>query len=149
MKARSERHGSAQPERCAIRAAMHELSVEPSLKAVSFDRATGKLSVATFGWESNKAIGDRIAADLLEAPPAQGGEDCKLLQAGSNCDDCPRLLEMTGEKGYTIELSGDSTTWRASLVLRRHGYGVGGIFQCLNWLPVALQSPRRQRQDGQ
>ncbi len=105
-----EGHSSAQPERCLIKAAMHELSLEPSLRAVSFDHAAEKLSVASFGWEGSKRIGDRLATYLREAPSAQGADSCKLLQAGSDCHDCPRLIELTGEKGYTVEQSGNGIT---------------------------------------
>lgn len=74
---------------CVIRAVAGLLEQEPDIQAVTIDRRTGFVSLATLGGRYPAAGEQRLVATLQQARVPQSREStCALLQGTGSCDHC-------------------------------------------------------------
>ena len=97
-------------EHCLARSMLNTLAEEPTLEAVTIDRAHQKVSVATLGRTDVEKLTARITRELESAQADAGKGHCCLLGGKTNCDACEIPLSETERKKITIRTEGDATT---------------------------------------
>src|SRR5215467_2495579 len=90
MAADSEREHS--PERhehpCLARSVVDALAEDPTLEAVTIDRAHKKISVATLGQTDVPRLTERISKTFQSAQAAKAEHGCTLLAGHGECRTC-------------------------------------------------------------
>ena len=104
----NDRHRAAEP--CLARSLLHTLAEEPSLEAVTIDRAHQKVSVATLGRTDVEKLTARISRELASAQAADRESHCCLLGGKTACDACELPLSEAQRGAITIRTEGDATT---------------------------------------
>ena len=99
-----------EPESCLARSLADTLAEEPSLEAVTIDRARRKISVATLGRADVEKLTERITEKLAVAQSAVGVNHCSLLAGKSDCATCDQPLSEAERRKITIHTEGDATT---------------------------------------
>ena len=79
-------------ERCLARSLLHTLAEEPTLEAVTIDRANQKISVATLGRTDVEKLTARISHDLETVQSVSQQQPCRLLDGQDRCDICDTPL---------------------------------------------------------
>jgi Zn2+/Cd2+-exporting ATPase len=95
---------------CVARSVVEALSVEPSLEAVTIDRAHQKISVATLGRTDESRLTRSITDSIQSAYEHGQVERCQLLQGQSQCQTCGHPLSDVERQNIVIRHQGDSTT---------------------------------------
>lgn len=98
------------PANCLARSLAETLAEEPSLEAVTIDRAHQKISVATLGRTDVAKITERVSHQLAAAESAGGENRCSLLVGKDECLTCRNPLTEAERRKITIRIEGDSTT---------------------------------------
>ncbi len=102
------------PEReaghCLARSVADTLVEEPTLEAVTIDRARRKISVATLGRADVSQLTGRITRQLEAAQAADTGPVCSLLSGEGDCSSCDAPLSDDEQKRIRIRHEGDITT---------------------------------------
>jgi Zn2+/Cd2+-exporting ATPase len=96
--------------RCLARSVVDTLAEEPSLEAVTIDRAHRKISVATLGKTDVEKLTRRITVKFQAVQSADADRACSLLAGKNDCAVCDLPLSETERKKITIRNSGDATT---------------------------------------
>jgi Cd2+/Zn2+-exporting ATPase len=102
-------HGS-DPAKCVARSVIEALSDEPTLEAVTIDRAGQKISVATLGRTDAPRLVENVSHRIQQAYQADRQSPCQLLQGQSSCDTCDLPLSPEERQKITIQQSGDGMT---------------------------------------
>ncbi len=97
-------------EKCLARSLADTLAEEPSLEAVTIDRARRKISVATLGRTDVEKLTERLTQKLSTAQSAVAEKHCSLLAGKSDCATCNQPLSETERKKITIRTEGNATT---------------------------------------
>jgi Cd2+/Zn2+-exporting ATPase len=87
-----------------------ELAKEPTLEAVTIDRARKTISVATLGRTDVLKITERIKVTLEKAQAEAGTHGCNLLTSVGDCASCSHPLSQADSQTITIQHSQDLTT---------------------------------------
>jgi Cd2+/Zn2+-exporting ATPase len=98
---------------CFARSVVDTLAEEPTLKAVTIDRAQRKISVATLGRVPQGGMAkltERITTQFQAAQAADTGRACKLLSGAGDCLTCDTPLSEAERKKITIQNDGPTTT---------------------------------------
>jgi Zn2+/Cd2+-exporting ATPase len=95
---------------CLARTVAEELAKEPTLEAVTIDRARKTISVATLGRTDVPKITERIKVTLEQAQAEAGARGCNLLATVGDCASCSHPLTQADRQTITIQHSEDSTT---------------------------------------
>jgi Cd2+/Zn2+-exporting ATPase len=95
---------------CLARSVVAALVEEPTLEAVTIDRAHQKISVATLGRADVAKLTERITTQFQSAQSAAGGHDCSLLSGAGDCFSCDSPLSESERKRITIQNDGPTTT---------------------------------------
>src|SRR6516165_998688 len=95
---------------CLARSVVNALAEDPSLEAVTIDRARKTISVATLGRTDAPRIGERISQTLEQAQETQAKRHCTLLAGEGECQTCVQPLSEQERKRITIQHAGDVTT---------------------------------------
>jgi Cd2+/Zn2+-exporting ATPase len=95
---------------CLARSVADTLVEEPTLEAVTIDRAHRKISVATLGRADVPRLTGRITRQLETAQTADTGHVCSLLSGEGDCFSCDTPLPESERKRITIRHDGDITT---------------------------------------
>lgn len=98
------------PENCLARSLADTLAEEPSLEAVTIDRARQKISVATLGRTDVDRLTERIKSQLSAAQSAEAENRCSLLAGKDDCTSCRHPLTEAERRKITIHTEGDATT---------------------------------------
>jgi len=98
------------PEGCLARSLADTLAEEPSLEAVTIDRARQKISVATLGRTDTEKLTERVAHKFAAAQSANAGNRCSLLAGKEECAGCGRPLTEAERQKITIRTEGNATT---------------------------------------
>src|SRR5438552_5886677 len=95
--------------KCFARSVLDALSEEPTLEAVTINRARRTISVATLGKSNPERLSERLAALELRNP-ATPGSDCGLLSGKGDCLNCETPLSPAQQRKVTIQHDGQKTT---------------------------------------
>ena len=89
---------------------VHTMAEEPSLEAVTIDRANRKISLATMGRADIDKLTARISRELETAQAASKTRHCSLLEGKCDCANCAMPLSLNEQRQITIRTEGESTT---------------------------------------
>lgn len=106
----SKLKGQAEPANCLARSVAHALAEDPTLEAVTIDRAHKTISVATLGRTDAPKIADRISATFQQAQQTQVQRGCTLLAGHGECLTCVHPLPEAQRQRIVIQHEGDKTT---------------------------------------
>ena len=98
---------------CLARSVVDTLAEEPTLEAVTIDRARRKISVATLGRVPQGGMAgltERITAQFQSAQAADSGSICLLLGGTGDCLTCETPLSEEERGKITIQSDGQTTT---------------------------------------
>src|SRR5271167_4298866 len=95
---------------CLARSVLNTLAEEPTLEAVTIDRAHQKISVATLGRADVAKLTERITSQFQAAQAADAGHACSLLSGAGDCFSCDTPLSEAERKRITIQSDGQTTT---------------------------------------
>jgi len=112
MNAPPEKRPAPGPEAdpCLARSVLNTLAEEPTLEAVTIDRAHQKISVATLGRADVAKLTERITSQFQAAQAADAGHACSLLSGAGDCFSCDTPLSEAERKRITIQSDGQTTT---------------------------------------
>jgi Cd2+/Zn2+-exporting ATPase len=96
--------------RCLARSVVNTLAEEPTLEAVTIDRAHQKISLATLGRTDVGKLAERIRVEFEAAQSAPAEQHCRLLAGEDDCWSCEMPLSNLERQRITIKHDGDSTT---------------------------------------
>jgi Zn2+/Cd2+-exporting ATPase len=97
-------------EQCLARSVVDTFAEEPSLEAVTFDRAHRKISVATLGKTDVEKLTQRITTKFQAVQSADANRACSLLAGKDDCAVCDLPLSEVERRQFTIRSEGDATT---------------------------------------
>jgi Cd2+/Zn2+-exporting ATPase len=96
--------------RCLARSVADTLAEEPTLEAVTIDRAHQKIFVATLGRADVGKLAERIRVEFEAAQSTPAERHCRLLAGEDDCWSCEMPLSNLERQRITIKHDGDSTT---------------------------------------
>src|SRR5579859_3583534 len=85
-------HDEFDPAHCLARSVANALVEDPSLEAVTIDRARKTISVATIGRTDAPKIAERISGTFQRAQETQAQRGCTLLAGLGQCMTCAQPL---------------------------------------------------------
>jgi Cd2+/Zn2+-exporting ATPase len=86
------------------------LSAEPTLEAITIDRARQTISLATLGKTDDLHLTETVTNRIQRAYEAGLSEHCQLLQGVGQCRTCHAPLSTQERERITIQHEGDKTT---------------------------------------
>ena len=95
---------------CLARSVAKALAEDPTLEAVTIDRARKTISVATLGQTDAPKIAERISSTFEQAQQTQSRRGCTLLAGHGQCLNCVEPLPQWQRQRITINHQGDKTT---------------------------------------
>jgi Cd2+/Zn2+-exporting ATPase len=98
------------PAHCLARSVAHALAEDPSLEAVTIDRARKTISVATLGRTDAPRIAERIGTTFQRAQETRSQRGCTLLAGLGECMTCVQPLPDWQRRSIIIQHEGDKTT---------------------------------------
>ncbi len=104
------RAGSPGANACLARSVVNTLAEEPTLEAVTIDRAHQKISVATLGRADVVKLTERITTQFQTAQTAAASHTCSLLSGEGDCFSCDTPLSEDERRRITIQNDGPTTT---------------------------------------
>src|SRR5205085_5043369 len=93
------RNNSA-PSKCLARSVADALSDEPTLEAITINRARKTISVATIGKADEAKLSKRLAEGIYDP---QADPACALLSGKGDCLTCETPLSPAEQKHITIQ----------------------------------------------
>ncbi|MGA2247738.1 MAG: cation-translocating P-type ATPase [Verrucomicrobiota bacterium] len=102
--------GKAAPRNCLTRSLADTLAEEPSLEAVTIDRAHQKISVATLGRTDVDKLTERITQKFAASESGEAEGRCRLLAGQDECASCRQPLTEAERRKITIHTEGETTT---------------------------------------
>jgi Cd2+/Zn2+-exporting ATPase len=106
----ADKQTSREPAHCLARSVANALAEDPSLEAVTIDRAHKTISVATLGRTDAPKIAERISATFEQVQQTQTQRGCTLLAGLGECLTCVDPLPESQRQRITIRHEGDKTT---------------------------------------
>ncbi len=106
----TEEERDADTSKCLARSVTDALAAEPTLEAVTINRARHTISVATLGKADIPKLTERIATTVRKAQEANVNQHCNLLVGKGDCKGCDNPLSPREQEKITIRHDGDSTT---------------------------------------
>jgi Zn2+/Cd2+-exporting ATPase len=112
MSGKSQSEALREPDvtRCLARSVAHALAEDPTLEAVTVDRARKTISVATLGQTDVPKLTERIRATVKRAQAADAVESCTLLAGQTSCQTCGQPLTDFERRKITINQEADRMT---------------------------------------
>ncbi len=102
--------GGSSTEQCLARSVADALAGEPSLEAVTIDRARKTIAVATLGRADVPSITRKITETFERAQTSTEETQCSLLAGAGDCGTCAQPLSPAERQRITISREGDATT---------------------------------------
>jgi Cd2+/Zn2+-exporting ATPase len=109
-KTEPESHDAPDTSSCLTRSVVDALGAEPTLEAVTINRAEHTLSLATLGRTDEPHLAETVAGRIQKAYQAGQDEQCMLLQGVGECLTCHAPLSEFERQKITIQHEGDKTT---------------------------------------
>ncbi len=95
---------------CLTRSVVKALSEDPTLEAVTIDRARKTISVATLGKTDLPRLTERISDTFQAAQTTRTSRHCTLLAGQGACENCVQPLSELERQKITIAHQADKTT---------------------------------------
>ena len=95
---------------CVTRSVVHALAENPTLEAVTIDRARHTISVATIGKIDVPELTARITSTIQRAREGVGEIGCTLLEGSGDCETCVRPLSAVERQAVIIRHEAAATT---------------------------------------
>jgi Cd2+/Zn2+-exporting ATPase len=95
---------------CIARSVANALAEDPTLEAVTINRARQTISVATLGRTDEARLSERITRSIENAQNASETTSCALLSGTGDCQTCDSPLSADELHRITIKREGDQTT---------------------------------------
>lgn len=102
--------GAPEPAHCLARSVVHALVEDPTLEAVTIDRARQTISIATLGQTDVQRLSERITGTLERAQKTREQRGCTLLAGYGQCEQCVQPLPQADRQRVTIRHEGQITT---------------------------------------
>jgi Zn2+/Cd2+-exporting ATPase len=102
--------GGTETGPCLARSVANALADDPTLEAVTIDRARKTISVATLGQTDVPRLTERISSTFQQAQQTQAVRKCTLLAGEGECRTCARPLSNDERHRVTIHHDGTTTT---------------------------------------
>ncbi len=96
--------------KCLARAVVQALAENPTLEAVTVDRARKTISVATLGQTDIPKLTERVTATLQLGQEGDAAKQCSLLQGRLECQTCSTPLGEPERRGIRISEEAGATT---------------------------------------
>lgn len=96
--------------RCLARSVVNALAEDPTLEAVTIDRARKTISVATLGRANVLRLTERISHTFQRAQTAKDEQRCSLLLGQGQCQTCVEPLSELQRQKIQIQHEGEKTT---------------------------------------
>src|SRR5947207_15470544 len=96
--------------RCIVRSVASAFASDPTLEAVTIDRAQKTISVATLGKTDEERIAQQITERVRQAEDVAEQEQCTLLSGEPDCNSCKIPLSQAERQTLTISHEGATTT---------------------------------------
>lgn len=100
----------SKPTHCLARSVAKALVEDPTLEAVTIDRARKTISVATLGRTDAPKVAERISSTFQQAQETQQQPGCTLLAGLGECQSCVQPLPEEERRRITIQHDGSKTT---------------------------------------
>src|ERR1700722_8179105 len=91
---------------CLARSVVDALSKEPSLEAVTINRAQQKISVATLGRTDESRLTQSVTSRIQSAYEKGVSDHCMLLEGKGDCHTCDAPLSESERQKITIQHQG-------------------------------------------
>jgi Cd2+/Zn2+-exporting ATPase len=101
---------SAVEDQCIARSVANALAQDPSLEAVTINRARRTISVATLGKVDDAKLTEHITNSIEQVQAAPDAHACALLSGSGNCQTCASPLSSQEQRRISIRQEGDETT---------------------------------------
>ncbi|HEU5125021.1 MAG TPA: cation-translocating P-type ATPase [Verrucomicrobiae bacterium] len=95
---------------CLTRSVVDALAAEPTLEAITIDRAQQTISVATLGKTDEPRIAQAVAGSIQKAYQSGPETRCRLLEGEEECHTCDAPLSPEERRKISIQRQGDQTT---------------------------------------
>jgi len=102
--------GAVETKKCLARSLAIELVQEPTLEAVTINRARETISLATLGRTDEARLTERITTTVREVEKSEAAQHCCLLTGAGDCQTCDEPLTGEEQKKITIRQDGDAVT---------------------------------------
>jgi Zn2+/Cd2+-exporting ATPase len=96
--------------KCLARSVVEALNAEPTLEAVTINRAQQKISLATLGKADVPRLTENITERIQRTYVESSEDHCMLLKGLGDCRTCAAPLSTAERQKITIQHQGDSTT---------------------------------------
>lgn len=96
--------------RCLARSVVDAMGAEPTLGAVTINRARQTLSLATLGKIDEPRLAENVSDRIQQAYQAGLSGHCLLLQGEGQCQTCHSPLSLEEQEKITIQHEGERTT---------------------------------------
>jgi len=109
---RNEPHAERDPNasKCLTRSVVDALAEEPTLEAVTIDRARQTISVATLGKTDVPRLAENVTGRIQQVYEAGVDAHCMLLEGQGDCRSCEAPLSEQQRQKITIQHHGNLTT---------------------------------------
>jgi Cd2+/Zn2+-exporting ATPase len=98
------------PANCLARSVVNAMVEDPTLEAITIDRARKTISVATLGRTDPPKVAERILSTFHRAQESQAQHGCSLLAGVGQCQSCVQPLPDLERRRIRIQHEGDKTT---------------------------------------
>jgi Zn2+/Cd2+-exporting ATPase len=96
--------------KCLARSVVEALGAEPTLEAVTINRARQTISVATLGKTDEPQIAQTVTGSIRKAYETGHESHCTLLEGQGDCLNCETPLSAQERQRISIQHEGDQTT---------------------------------------
>ena len=96
--------------RCLARSVVDALNAEPTLEAVTINRARQTISLATLGKTDEPRLAESVSGRIEKAYETGLSEQCLLLEGEGQCETCHAPLSPQERQRITIQHEGEKTT---------------------------------------
>ncbi|MBI3848848.1 MAG: cadmium-translocating P-type ATPase [Verrucomicrobia bacterium] len=110
LPSQTEAPRDSETPKCLARSVADALATEPTLEAVTINRARQTISVATLGRADVPRLTERITTTIRKGQEADVSHHCHLLAGEGDCQTCDTPLSPQEREKIAIRHDGDTTT---------------------------------------
>src|SRR5437773_1783114 len=100
----------AEDKNCLVRSVLTAFAAEPTLEAVTVNKAEKTINIATLGKADEAKLAERITVTVQQAQEADASRRCALLEGAGDCTTCDTPLSPLEQRAITIKHEGHATT---------------------------------------